>query len=204
MWAMRLCRALIASISEEYNEGAWADLVGQCEEAGVDGFELNLSCPQGLPERGMGMAIGQDNDKVAVRQHVATAACSPVASLMSPLIAVGQHRFAITTVSVLSSRQLLASEPVQLTCCAVGGIACRLLSSDRSGSHEAGPMSPLLQHCCAWTEAGRHSQHGSPLPVSAVDGVRLGAQGGHQASVVQDVSQCDRHQAPSQVQPEPR
>ncbi len=68
MWAMRPCRALIASISEEYNEGAWADLVGQCEEAGVDGFELNLSCPQGLPERGMGMAIGQDNDKVAVRQ----------------------------------------------------------------------------------------------------------------------------------------
>eukprot|EP00891_Asterochloris_glomerata_P005647 jgi/Astpho2/5647/Aster-02895 len=78
-------RALIASISEEYNEGAWADLVGQCEEAGVDGFELNLSCPQGLPERGMGMAIGQDNDKVAtVCGWVHKVATKPVWSKMSP------------------------------------------------------------------------------------------------------------------------
>jgi len=53
-------RILIASIMEEYNENAWHELVGKCEEAGVDSFELNFSCPHGLPERKMGAAMGQD------------------------------------------------------------------------------------------------------------------------------------------------
>jgi dihydroorotate dehydrogenase subfamily 1 len=53
-------RILIASIMEEYNENAWHELVGKCEDAGVDSFELNFSCPHGLPERKMGAAMGQD------------------------------------------------------------------------------------------------------------------------------------------------
>ena len=53
---------LIASIMEEYNKNAWEEIVGRCEEAGVDSFELNFSCPHGLPERKMGAAMGQDCD----------------------------------------------------------------------------------------------------------------------------------------------
>jgi dihydroorotate dehydrogenase subfamily 1 len=53
-------RVLIASIMEEYNRNAWHELIGRCEEAGVDAFELNFSCPHGLPERKMGAAMGQD------------------------------------------------------------------------------------------------------------------------------------------------
>ncbi len=53
-------RILIASIMEEYNKSAWQEIVGRCEEAGVDSFELNFSCPHGLPERKMGAAMGQD------------------------------------------------------------------------------------------------------------------------------------------------
>jgi dihydropyrimidine dehydrogenase (NADP+)/dihydropyrimidine dehydrogenase (NAD+) subunit PreA len=53
-------RVLIASIMEEYNRNAWQELIGRCEEAGVDAFELNFSCPHGLPERKMGAAMGQD------------------------------------------------------------------------------------------------------------------------------------------------
>ncbi|MDQ2919300.1 MAG: NAD-dependent dihydropyrimidine dehydrogenase subunit PreA, partial [Verrucomicrobiota bacterium] len=34
---------LIASIMEEYNKDAWTEIVGRCEEAGVDSFELNFS-----------------------------------------------------------------------------------------------------------------------------------------------------------------
>jgi dihydroorotate dehydrogenase len=34
--------------------------VQRCQDAGVDGFELNFSCPHGLPERKMGAAMGQD------------------------------------------------------------------------------------------------------------------------------------------------
>lgn len=51
---------LIASIMEEYNQNAWHELVGRCQDVGVDAFELNFSCPHGLPERKMGAAMGQD------------------------------------------------------------------------------------------------------------------------------------------------
>ena len=57
---MHGCRILIASIMEEYSRGAWEELIERCEEAGVDAFEINFSCPHGMPERRMGMAMGQD------------------------------------------------------------------------------------------------------------------------------------------------
>ncbi|MBI4822188.1 MAG: NAD-dependent dihydropyrimidine dehydrogenase subunit PreA [Deltaproteobacteria bacterium] len=50
---------LIASIMEEYDKKAWQTIVKAVQETGVDGFELNLSCPHGLPERRMGAAMGQ-------------------------------------------------------------------------------------------------------------------------------------------------
>ena len=53
-------RVLIASIMEEYNKDAWTEIVERCQDAGVDAFELNFSCPHGLPERKMGAAMGQD------------------------------------------------------------------------------------------------------------------------------------------------
>ena len=53
-------RILIASIMEEYRKDAWVEIVQRCEEAGVDAFELNLSCPHGLPERRMGSAMGEN------------------------------------------------------------------------------------------------------------------------------------------------
>jgi len=55
-------KALICSIMEEYDKTAWQDITGKCQDAGVDAFELNLSCPHGLPERRMGMAMGQNTD----------------------------------------------------------------------------------------------------------------------------------------------
>src|SRR5438105_3569500 len=53
-------RVLIASIMEEYRKDAWQQIIREVQETGVDGFELNLSCPHGLPERKMGMAMGED------------------------------------------------------------------------------------------------------------------------------------------------
>src|SRR5580704_12173871 len=53
-------KILIASIMEEYRKDAWQQIVREVQETGVDAFELNLSCPHGLPERKMGMAMGED------------------------------------------------------------------------------------------------------------------------------------------------
>ncbi|TYJ99049.1 dihydropyrimidine dehydrogenase (NADP(+)) [Cucumis melo var. makuwa] len=53
-------RILIASIMEEYNKAAWEELIDRVEQTGVDAFEINFSCPHGMPERRMGAAVGQD------------------------------------------------------------------------------------------------------------------------------------------------
>ena len=79
--------ALIASIMEEYNKDAWIELVQRCEAAGVDSFELNFSCPHGLPERKMGAAMGQDPDILEeVCGWVASATKKPVWAKMTPNI----------------------------------------------------------------------------------------------------------------------
>jgi dihydropyrimidine dehydrogenase (NADP+)/dihydropyrimidine dehydrogenase (NAD+) subunit PreA len=49
---------------EEYNRDAWIEIVERCEGAGVDSFELNFSCPHGLPERKMGAAMGENPEIV--------------------------------------------------------------------------------------------------------------------------------------------
>jgi dihydropyrimidine dehydrogenase (NADP+) len=41
-------------------EEDWVKLARESEQAGADALELNLSCPHGMGERGMGLACGQD------------------------------------------------------------------------------------------------------------------------------------------------
>lgn len=53
-------RILIASIMCTYNKEEWLELSKKSEQAGADALELNLSCPHGMGERGMGLACGQD------------------------------------------------------------------------------------------------------------------------------------------------
>lgn len=78
-------RILIASIMEEYNQGAWQEIVGRCEEVGVDSFELNMSCPHGLPERRMGAAMGENPEILEeVCGWVMKVAKKPVWAKMTP------------------------------------------------------------------------------------------------------------------------
>ena len=78
-------RVLIASIMEEYRKDAWVEIIQRCEETGVDAFELNFSCPHGLPERKMGSAMGEDPEILAeVCGWVVEAATVPVWAKMTP------------------------------------------------------------------------------------------------------------------------
>ena len=78
---------LIASIMEEFNRDAWIEIVERCQDAGVDAFELNFSCPHGLPERKMGAAMGQDPAVLEeVCGWVSSAAKIPVWAKMTPNI----------------------------------------------------------------------------------------------------------------------
>lgn len=52
-------RALVVSLMVPCEEDAWKTIVKQVEQTGADGLELNFGCPHGMPERGMGAAVGQ-------------------------------------------------------------------------------------------------------------------------------------------------
>jgi len=78
---------LIASIMEECRKDAWIEIVERCQGAGVDAFELNFSCPHGLPERKMGAAMGQDPEVLGeVCTWVMSVAKKPVWAKMTPNI----------------------------------------------------------------------------------------------------------------------
>lgn len=78
-------RVLIASIMEEYKKDAWIEIVEKCQDVGVDGFELNFSCPHGLPERKMGAAMGENPEILCeVVGWVMSVAKKPVWAKMTP------------------------------------------------------------------------------------------------------------------------
>ncbi|XP_057298871.1 dihydropyrimidine dehydrogenase [NADP(+)]-like [Hydractinia symbiolongicarpus] len=51
---------LIASIMCGYSKEDWTELAQMTEKTGAHALELNLSCPHGMGEKGMGLACGQD------------------------------------------------------------------------------------------------------------------------------------------------
>jgi dihydroorotate dehydrogenase subfamily 1 len=78
-------RILVASIMEEYRKEAWVEIVERVQETGVDAFEMNLSCPHGLPERRMGAAMGSNPEIVGeVVGWVKSVAKIPVWAKMTP------------------------------------------------------------------------------------------------------------------------
>eukprot|EP00658_Telonema_sp_P-2_P052783 TRINITY_DN4106_c0_g2_i2.p1 TRINITY_DN4106_c0_g2~~TRINITY_DN4106_c0_g2_i2.p1 ORF type:complete len:858 (-),score=253.18 TRINITY_DN4106_c0_g2_i2:120-2693(-) len=50
---------VISSIMAGYNKDDWQQLAVMTAESGCDMIELNLSCPHGMGERGMGLACGE-------------------------------------------------------------------------------------------------------------------------------------------------
>jgi dihydroorotate dehydrogenase subfamily 1 len=78
---------LIASVMEEYSRDAWHEIIERTQATGVDAFELNLSCPHGLPERRMGAAMGQNPEIVEeVVRWTKQVAKVPVWAKMTPNI----------------------------------------------------------------------------------------------------------------------
>ena len=76
---------LIVSIMEEYRKSAWQEIDERVQETGVDGLEMNLSCPHGLPERRMGQAMGENPDIAEeVVGWVREVATIPVWAKMTP------------------------------------------------------------------------------------------------------------------------
>lgn len=78
-------KVIIASIMAPVNKAAWQELVKTFNDTPADAFELNFSCPHGMPEKGIGMAIGTDEHISAeITKWVKEVAKKPVFVKLSP------------------------------------------------------------------------------------------------------------------------
>ena len=78
-------KVIIASIMAPVNKNAWQSLVKTLNNTPADAFELNFSCPHGMPEKGIGMAIGTDAEISAkITTWVKEVAQKPVFVKLSP------------------------------------------------------------------------------------------------------------------------
>jgi dihydropyrimidine dehydrogenase (NAD+) subunit PreA len=80
-------RVIIGSIMAPIDEQAWKELAIKLANAGCQGIELNLGCPHGMCERGMGSAIGQAPELVELTTRwVREAVDIPVFTKLTPNI----------------------------------------------------------------------------------------------------------------------
>lgn len=80
-------RVIIGSMMAVIEERAWKELAVKIADAGVHGLELNLGCPHGMCERGMGSAIGQVPEMVEkVTRWVKEVVDIPVFTKLTPNI----------------------------------------------------------------------------------------------------------------------
>ena len=75
----------IASIMAPVVKEEWQKLVKIFNDSDVDAFELNFSCPHGMPEKGIGMAIGTSAEvSFMITEWVMEVAKKPVFVKLSP------------------------------------------------------------------------------------------------------------------------
>jgi dihydropyrimidine dehydrogenase (NADP+) len=78
---------VIASVMAAYIKEDWVTLAKKSEEAGADMLELNLSCPHGMGEKGLGLACGQDPKLVkGICEWVAATVKIPFFAKLTPNI----------------------------------------------------------------------------------------------------------------------
>lgn len=78
-------KVVIASIMAPVEKDLWQDLVKTLNETPIDAFELNFSCPHGMPERNIGMAIGTSAEiSILITSWVKAVATKPVFVKLTP------------------------------------------------------------------------------------------------------------------------
>ena len=78
-------KVIIASIMAPVKKEEWQNLVYTFDETPIDAYELNFSCPHGMPEKNIGMAIGTSNEISAlITSWVKEAANKPVFVKLTP------------------------------------------------------------------------------------------------------------------------
>ena len=78
-------KVIIASIMAPVVRQQWQSIVKRLNETPIDAYELNFSCPHGMPERNIGMAIGTNTDiSILITSWVKSVATKPVFVKLTP------------------------------------------------------------------------------------------------------------------------
>lgn len=78
-------KVIIASIMAPVERTEWQNLVKTLNDTPIDAFELNFSCPHGMPERNIGMAIGTSAEiSILITSWVKSVATKPVFVKLTP------------------------------------------------------------------------------------------------------------------------
>ena len=78
-------KVIIASIMAPVERKEWQNLVETLNNTPIDAFELNFSCPHGMPERNIGMAIGTSAEvSILITSWVKSVATKPVFVKLTP------------------------------------------------------------------------------------------------------------------------
>lgn len=78
-------KVIIASIMAPVERIAWQNLVKTLDDTPIDAYELNFSCPHGMPERNIGMAIGTSAEiSILITSWVKAVAKKPVFVKLTP------------------------------------------------------------------------------------------------------------------------
>lgn len=158
---------LFASLMAAGVKEEWHLLIKEVEEAGVDGLELNFSCPHGMPEKGMGSVQGQDPTIAGeITRWAKEVATVPVMVKLTPnvtdIVEIGKACeeagadaiSAINTVSAFIGVDLDRLEPLP----SVGGTSA-------FGGYSGPAIKPIGLRCVAQLAKG------TSLPLSGVGGI---------------------------------
>ena len=78
-------KIIIASIMAPVEKKEWQNIVNVLNNTPIDAYELNFSCPHGMPEKGIGMAIGtSDEISALITSWVKEVAIKPVFVKLTP------------------------------------------------------------------------------------------------------------------------
>jgi len=78
-------KVIIASIMAPVEKTEWQNLVNILNDTPIDAYELNFSCPHGMPEKNIGMAIGTSAEISAlITSWVKSVATKPVFVKLTP------------------------------------------------------------------------------------------------------------------------
>ena len=78
-------KVIIASIMAPIDENGWKNLVKELNNTPIDAYELNFSCPHGMPEKHIGMAIGTSAEiSSTITSWVKDVAEKPVFTKLTP------------------------------------------------------------------------------------------------------------------------